>query len=123
MVKACMPFFEKTLPVTPGRSLCCAFRVNWHKVINGIFIALFLVVGGWSGLFFLQLHRDLTATRAREAENLAKLTAAQARLDQQRRYLEQLRHDPVLVEKVIRQKLGYVRSEEFVFRFDDSARP
>jgi len=96
--------------------------LNWHKVITGIFIALFLGVGGWSGLFFLQLHRDLTATRAREAENQARLVAAQERLDRQQRYLEQLRHDPVLVERVIRQKLGYVKSEEFVFRFDDPAR-
>lgn len=96
--------------------------MNWHKVINGTFIALFLVVGIWAGLFFLQLHRDLTNARAQEAVVQARLDVAQTRLAKQQQYLEQLRHDPALVERVIRQKLGYVRSEEFVFRFDDSVR-
>lgn len=93
--------------------------MNWHKVISGVFFALFGAVAVWSGIFFLQMHRDLTALRAQEAANQRKLTEARARLEAQEKYLEQLRHDPVLVESVIRKKLGYVRAQEFVFRFEE----
>jgi cell division protein FtsB len=94
--------------------------VNWHKLILGIFVALFLGVTVWAGTFFLELHRDLTAVRAQEAANRLKLAELRAKLAAQEKYLDQLRHDPGMVERVIRQKLGYVRSEEFVFRFDET---
>lgn len=97
--------------------------MNWHKVISGVFLALFGAVAVWSGIFFLQMHRDLTVLRAQEAANQRKLAAARAQLEAQEKYLDQLRHDPALVEAVIRKKLGYVRAQEFVFRFEDNRTP
>ncbi|NBR59116.1 MAG: septum formation initiator family protein, partial [Opitutaceae bacterium] len=47
------------------------------------------------------------------------LAEANARLQEQEKYLDQLRHDPALVERMIRQKLGYARDHEFIFRFED----
>lgn len=96
--------------------------MNWNKVIHGIYTALFLAVAVWSGLFFLQVHRELTALRAQEAENRRRLAAAEARLKEQQEYLARLQQDPALVERVIRRKLGYARPEEFVFRFEEPAR-
>lgn len=96
------------------------FRVNWSKLIHGLYAALFLLVAGWAGLFFLQMHRELTALRVQEAENRERLAAAETRLREQREYLERLQRDPALVERVIRRKLGYARPEEFVFRFEES---
>lgn len=95
--------------------------MNWNKAINGCYAVLFLVVTVWAGLFFLQMHRELTALRAQESENRRRLAAAEAKLAEQREYLERLQHDPELVERVIRRKLGYARPEEFVFRFEEPA--
>jgi cell division protein FtsB len=47
------------------------------------------------------------------------LAAARERLADQERFLQRLRSDPVLVEKVIRQRLGYGRPGEVVFRFEN----
>jgi cell division protein DivIC len=33
--------------------------------------------------------------------------------------LHRLRHDPVYIERAIRQRLGYARPGELVFRFED----
>jgi cell division protein FtsB len=93
--------------------------VNWNKVISWVFVALFAAVAGWAGLFFLEMNRELTVLRAQAASNERKLADARRRLAEQEKYLEALRRDPELVERVIRRKLGYVRSSEFVFRFDD----
>jgi cell division protein FtsB len=48
----------------------------------------------------------------------AKLAAKEAQLREQDRILERLRTDPAFVEKVIRQRLGYARPGEVIFRFD-----
>jgi cell division protein DivIC len=93
--------------------------VNFSKLILGIYGALFVVVAVWAGGFFLQIHRDYMALKAQETTNQRRLAEAQARLHTQEKYLEQLRNDPVLIEGIIRQKLGYAREQEFIFRFED----
>ena len=93
--------------------------MNFSKVILGFYVVLFVAVTLWAASFFVQMHRDYTALKVQENTNLRRLADAQARLDAQEKYLEQLRNDPALVEKIIRQKLGYARPQEFVFRFED----
>ena len=88
-----------------------------------MFVALFLAVAVWAGVFFLQMHRDLSVLRAQEAANQRRLNEAQTKLDAQRKYLDELRHDPEVVEAVIRRKLGYIRGQEFIFRFEDTRKP
>jgi cell division protein DivIC len=93
--------------------------VNFSKLILGFYGALFVAVVVWSGAFFVQMHRDYTALKAQETANQRRLAEAEARLQTQEKYLDQLRHDPALIEHIIRQKLGYAREQEFVFRFED----
>lgn len=97
--------------------------MNWNKIIVTGFILLFAAVTGWAGLFFLQMNRELTSIRLQEEGNRRKLAEAQVKLGEQEKYLARLRSDPKLLEQVIRKKLGYVRSQEFVFRFDDQRLP
>jgi cell division protein FtsB len=94
-------------------------NINWPKFTNGIFAALFAGISFWAAMFFLEMHQELTQHRAQEELHRSQLVALQAKLDEQRKYLDRLQHDPALVETVIRQKLGYVRGDEFVFRFED----
>jgi cell division protein FtsB len=93
--------------------------VNLSKLILGFYGALFVAVTLWAGAFFVQMHRDYTVLRAQEASNQRRLSEAESRLQAQEKYLDQLRHDPALVERIIRQKLGYAKAEELVFRFED----
>lgn len=88
-------------------------------MILGFYAALFAGVVLWAVSFFLQLHRDLTTLRVQEASNQRKLAEAETRLQQQEKYLDQLRHDPALVERLIREKLHYSKSQEYIFRFED----
>lgn len=109
------------MPLAAGARLVRA-PLNWNKVITSVYVALFAGVAIWSGLFFLELYRDLSLLRTQEANNRRKLVEAQAKLAEQQRYLERLRRDPALVEEVIRKKLGYVREGEFIFRFPENKR-
>lgn len=93
--------------------------VNYSKLILGFYAALFAGVALWGVAFFVQMERDLTTLRLQEGANQRRLDEAVARLQAQEKYLDRLRHDPALVERIIRQKLGYARSGEFVFRFEE----
>ena len=93
--------------------------MNFSKLILGLYAASFVGVTLWAGTFFVQVHRDYTALKAQETANERRLAEAQTRLEAQEKYLDQLRHDPALIERIIRQKLGYARSQEFIFRFEE----
>ena len=93
--------------------------MNLSKLIQGIFAVLFTALLLWAVTFFVQMHRELKTLRAQEALNQRRLAEAEARLQQQDKYLDRLRHDPALVEQLIRQKLGYARGDEFIFRFEE----
>ena len=98
------------------------FTVNFSKLILGLYAVLFVAVTLWAVTFFLQMHRDLTTLRVQEAANQRRLADAEARLQAQEKYLDQLRNDPALVERLIRQKLGYAKAQEFVFRFEEEVK-
>ena len=93
--------------------------MNLSKLILGLYAAIFVAITLWAGVFFVQMSRDLTMLKAQETANQRRLTEAESRLQAREKYLDQLRHDPALIERVIRQKLGYARTQEFVFRFED----
>ena len=92
--------------------------MNFRKFILGLYAALFVAVTLWAVSFFVQMERELTTLHRQERAGLQRLAEAEAHLQAREKYLDQLRHDPALVERIIRQKLGYVRSQEFVFRFE-----
>lgn len=96
------------------------FQVNFNRLIFGIFIALLVGIGLLAGSFFVQMHRDLTVMKAQESANQRRLAEAKRQLETRQAYLDRLRHDPALVERLIRQKLGYAKTQEFVFRFDEA---
>ncbi len=93
--------------------------MNLRNLIIGFYTVLFVGVTLWAVVFFLQIQRELSGMRAQEAANQRRLTEAEAKLKAQQEYLDKLRNDPALVERIIRQKLGYARAQEFIFRFED----
>jgi cell division protein DivIC len=94
--------------------------MNPSKLVNGFFAVLFTAIALWAVAFFVEMHRELKALQAQEEANRARLAAAEAKLQHQTQYLDRLRNDPALVERIIRQKLGYAKSDEFVFRFEEA---
>jgi len=112
-------FEKRCLSPAPHLYLAHLFPVNFSKVIQVIFVVAFAAITLWATTFFVQMHRELKALRAQETANQRRLEEAEARLAQQEKYLDRLKHDPALVEVLIRQKLGYAKGDEFVFRFEE----
>jgi cell division protein FtsB len=93
--------------------------MNLSKLINALYIVLFAGITLWAVTFFVQMHRELKALQAQESVNQRRLAEAETKLKAQEEYLNRLRNDPALVERLIRQKLAYAKSDEFIFRFEE----
>jgi cell division protein FtsB len=93
--------------------------VSLRRIIVSVYLLLFLIVGAASGVYFLEAREEYNRLRQQEASSRRRLVEAEAKLREQEKILERLRHDPVYVEKVIRRRLGYAKPEEFIFRFED----
>lgn len=85
-------------------------------VLYAVLLALF---GAGGGMLFFEARAELAALRERQAALQRELDAAKARLAEQDRFLQRLRSDPALAEKVIRERLGYGKPGEVIFRFDN----
>ena len=93
--------------------------MSLRRIIVSVYLLLFLIVGAASGVYFLEAREEYNRLRQQEASSRRRLVEAEAKLREQEKILERLRHDPVYVEKVIRRRLGYAKPEEFIFRFED----
>jgi cell division protein FtsB len=89
-----------------------------------IFIALCLLflAGGTAGagVYFWQARQEYLHFAAEERSARARLAEVEARLAQEQAELERLRSDPAYVELKIRQRLGYAKPDELIFKFENS---
>jgi cell division protein FtsB len=93
--------------------------VKSRKVIVGLYLLLFAGLGVSGGYLYLDARAEYNRLEQVETLNRQKLAEAQLQLQSQEKVLERLRTDPAFVDKVIRKKLGYVKPDEFVYRFED----
>ena len=111
--------FARIVLYSPADSIVyCGCHVNSRHASAILYVVLLTVFGFGTGALFLDARAEYNALKQKQAASQRALAAAKNRLAEQERFLERLRSDPVLVEKVIRQRLGYGRPGEVIFRFD-----
>jgi cell division protein FtsB len=89
-----------------------------RRSVAAFYALLFVALTLFAGLFFLRTYGELRGLQAQRAENERRLVELDQRIAENKRTLERLRTDPAFVERVIRERLGYARPDEVVFRFD-----
>lgn len=93
--------------------------MNLRHLILSLFCLLFVGLGVTSTVFFLEAREEYNKLKQQQAVSERRLAEAEARLQEQEKILDRLRNDPAYVEKIIRQRLGYSKPDEFVFRFKE----
>ena len=93
--------------------------MNLRSLILSLYVALFAGLGVMGCVVLHETWEEYRRLARIEDENQRRLAEAEARLKNEQLILERLRTDPVYVDKVIRQKLGYVKPDEFIFRFNE----
>ena len=69
----------------------------------------------------VQTSREYKHIKERQARIEAKFTQARKEFDQKEAYLARLLDDPEFLERVVRERLGYARTDEVLFRFSDES--
>jgi len=77
-------------------------------------LALVVIVMGAS---LLRTYREYAAFKEKEVQITAILEQRQAELRERQEYLRLVLEDPAFVERVVREKLGFTRPTERVYRF------
>ena len=84
-------------------------------MLMGMFCVLVIFLGG----LVLKTHREYQNFKARENRIEAKLIQARKEFVQKEAYMTRLIDDPEFLERVARERLGYARPDELLFRFSD----
>ncbi len=93
------------------------------QIILGLLGALLaLVVLSFSALF-LQSYREFEYFKSKELELEKQLSHLKEKISQREKYLDLVLHEPDFLERVVRQKLGYARPEETIYRFEKEDEP
>jgi cell division protein FtsB len=90
-----------------------------EKYILFFFCGLLVAAGLFFFVLFGKTYREYTNVKSREIDYQQKLAEMEAQLKEKEETLHRLRHDPAFVERMIRQRLGYAKPDELVFRFED----
>jgi cell division protein DivIC len=89
--------------------------VSLRRIILSLYLAIFASLSVAAGLYFVDTQEQYHQLKLAETRNRRQLEKAEKDLEDQKRVLERLRTDPAYVERVIRSKLGYAKSDEMIF--------
>lgn len=87
------------------------------KVILLMLLGALLVLVLFFGSIILQTWRELDHFEARAARLEARLEQAEKEFIQKETYHSRLMQDPEFLERVARERLGFTKPDEVIFRF------
>ncbi len=88
-------------------------------------VLLLMLAGMLSILIFffaglvMKTHREFKNFKEREDRIESKFIQARKEFAQKEAYLARLLDDPEFLERVVRERLGYARPDELLFRFSE----
>ena len=94
------------------------FLRNRGRVVVVALFATLLMLILFFGSLILQTYREYNNFKVRELRIEEELAQARKELEYKEMYLN-LMEDPDFLERVARERLGYARPDELLFRFSD----
>lgn len=82
-------------------------------------ICMLVVLVVFFGGLLLKTHREFENFKARQDRIESRLIQARNEFEEKEAYLKRLLEDPEFLERVARERLGYSRPDELLFRFSD----
>ena len=82
------------------------------------FILLLLGLGFMGFVSFKEARVEYVHLKQIQERDKRRLEAAQKQLEREQITLKRLKTDPAFVEQQIRMKLGYMKPDEMIFRFE-----
>ena len=90
------------------------------KCFVGLLFLVFLAVTISFATVLLQTYREYRYLQSRESDMRAELDALRLEQQRQETYLRRMLEEPAFLERIVREKLGYVEADETIFLFEES---
>jgi len=90
-----------------------------ERVILLMLLGMLGVLIVFFGGLLLKTHREFQNFKERQDRIETKLIQARNEFEQKEAYLSRLLEDPEFLERVVRERLGYSRPDELLFRFSE----
>ena len=90
-----------------------------ERVLLLMLLGMLVVLVFFFGGLLLKTHREFQNFKVRQDRIESKLIQARKEFEQKEAYLTRLLEDPEFLERVVRERLGYSRPDELLFRFSD----
>ncbi len=90
-----------------------------ERILLLVMLGVLLILIVFFSSFMVQTYREYKHFKNRQSRIEAKFTQARKEFEQKEVYLARLLEDPEFLERVVRERLGYARPDEVIFRFND----
>ncbi len=90
-----------------------------ERVLLFMLLGMLVVLVIFFVSLLLKTHREFENFKARQNRIESRLIQARNEFEQKEAYLQRLMEDPEFLERVARERLGYSRPDELLFRFSD----
>lgn len=90
-----------------------------EKAVLFFFFSLLVAAVACLTVLFQQTRREHATIQNRQAFYEQRVAEAETKLKEKEEMLRRIHHDPAYVERVIRQRLGYVKPDEILVRFEE----
>ena len=92
--------------------------IAFYKFLVVGLAVMLVLTGVLSALLILQARRELDHYNREEGDLRSQLKDLQVQLAQREEFLDRLENDPAFLEREVRQRLGYSKPDEMIYRFD-----
>lgn len=92
--------------------------IAFYKFLVAGLAVMLVLTGVLSALLILQARRELDHYNREESDLHSQLKDLQVQLAQREEFLDRLENDPAFLEREVRQRLGYAKPDEMIYRFD-----
>jgi cell division protein FtsB len=92
--------------------------IAFYKFLVAGLAVMLVLTGVLSALLILQARRELDHYNREENDLHGQLKDLQVQLAQREEFLDRLENDPAFLEREVRQRLGYSKPDEMIYRFD-----
>ncbi len=93
--------------------------MNPRQIIASLYFVLFVGIGVGAAVLFADAWGEYKQLKRVETASRQRLAVEETRLQAQQVMLERLRSDPEFVEKTLRERWGFVKAGEVIYRFPE----
>jgi len=91
---------------------------TFYKLFSVVLAALLALGGAYAWKVMHDARIEVRIFRDKQEEVQAQLTEQKAQLQKTQEFLQRLQNDPAFLDYIARERLGYARPDETIYRFD-----